>query len=72
MSGPQAPGGVRVRPRTDRDDADVRSVLVGSWGGRDVVTLDAVEQARRLEPSIPLLGDGGVPIVDELELELRL
>jgi ribosomal protein S18 acetylase RimI-like enzyme len=32
----------------------------------------AVEEARRLKPSIPLIGAGGVPITDELELERRL
>jgi hypothetical protein len=28
--------------------------------------------ARRLKPSIPLVGDFGIPIRDEIELELRL
>jgi len=32
----------------------------------------AVDQARKLKPSIPLIGAGGVPITDELELERRL
>jgi hypothetical protein len=31
-----------------------------------------VEEARKLKPSIPLIGAGGVPITDELELERRL
>jgi ribosomal protein S18 acetylase RimI-like enzyme len=30
------------------------------------------EVARRLKPSIPLVGDFGIPIRDEIELELRL
>ena len=33
---------------------------------------NAVDQARRLKPSIPLYGDDGVPILDELDLELSL
>jgi GNAT superfamily N-acetyltransferase len=33
---------------------------------------DAVEVSRRLKPSIPLLGGDGIPIRDELELELTL
>jgi ribosomal protein S18 acetylase RimI-like enzyme len=32
----------------------------------------AVRDARRLKPEIPLLGEGGVPIEDELEYERRL
>jgi ribosomal protein S18 acetylase RimI-like enzyme len=32
----------------------------------------AVDEARRLKPSIPRLGADGIPIHDELELELRL
>jgi ribosomal protein S18 acetylase RimI-like enzyme len=32
----------------------------------------AVEKARVLKPSIPLLGSGGIPIHDEIELELNL
>lgn len=32
----------------------------------------AVEQARRVKPSIPLIGSHGIPIRDEIELELRL
>ena len=32
----------------------------------------AVDEARKLKPSIPLIGAGGVPITDELELERRL
>jgi DNA-3-methyladenine glycosylase I len=32
----------------------------------------AVEESRRLKPEIPLLGANGIPIRDELELELPL
>jgi hypothetical protein len=32
----------------------------------------AVEESRRLKPSIPLIGENGIPIRDELELELDL
>ena len=32
----------------------------------------AIESSRRLKPEIPLRGIGGVPIRDEVELELRL
>jgi len=33
---------------------------------------DLREAARRLKPSIPLVGNFGIPIRDEIELELRL
>jgi ribosomal protein S18 acetylase RimI-like enzyme len=33
---------------------------------------DAVADSRRLKPEIPEMGDGGIPIRDELELELVL
>ncbi len=33
---------------------------------------NAVEESRRLKPEIPALGHAGIPIRDELELELRL
>ncbi|WP_309062798.1 hypothetical protein [Streptomyces sp.] len=38
-------------------------------GGLEVVTVDA---ARRLKPSIPRTGDHGIPLHDELTLELVL
>jgi ribosomal protein S18 acetylase RimI-like enzyme len=33
---------------------------------------NAIEQARKLKPSIPLTGNHGIPIRDEIELEVRL
>jgi hypothetical protein len=33
---------------------------------------DAIDEARRLKPEISQLGAYGIPIDDELELELRL
>ncbi|MBE3560392.1 MAG: GNAT family N-acetyltransferase [Ktedonobacteraceae bacterium] len=33
---------------------------------------DAVEQARKLKPQIPLVGEHGIPVRDEIELELPL
>ena len=33
---------------------------------------DSIEQARRLKPQIPITGIEGIPIRDELELELTL
>ncbi len=39
-----------------------------AWAG----LVRAVERARRAKPQIPLLGEGGVPIRDEVELERSL
>ncbi len=41
--------------------------------GMRIVALhrDALEQSRRLKPEIPAIGIDGIPLVDELELELR-
>lgn len=33
---------------------------------------DAIEASRKLKPSIPLTGEDGIPILDELEFEIRL
>lgn len=32
----------------------------------------AVEESRKAKPSIPMIGDGGIPIRDELEMEILL
>ena len=36
------------------------------------IHLDAIAESRRLKPEIPELGFGGVPIRDEMEMELAL
>jgi ribosomal protein S18 acetylase RimI-like enzyme len=33
---------------------------------------DAIDEARRIKPSIPMIGEHGIPIHDELQFELRL
>jgi hypothetical protein len=33
---------------------------------------DALEVSRRLKPEIPVTGEDGIPLRDEIELELRL
>ena len=33
---------------------------------------DAVEESRKIKPQIPLIGENGIPIKDEIELELNL
>lgn len=36
------------------------------------IHLDALEESRRLKPGIPITGIDGIPIRDEIELELKL
>jgi ribosomal protein S18 acetylase RimI-like enzyme len=36
------------------------------------IYINAVEKSRLLKPEIPLIGDDGIPIRDEIELELML
>ena len=36
------------------------------------IYLNAVEQSRQLKPEIPLIGNDGIPIRDEIELEIIL
>lgn len=36
------------------------------------IHLDALEESRRLKPEIPITGIDGIPIRDEIELELKL
>ena len=36
------------------------------------IHINALEQARKLKPGIPLTGADGIPLRDEIELEMRL
>jgi len=42
--------------------------------GFEIVTvyLDAVNESRKIKPSIPLVGMDGIPLRDEIELEVML
>jgi ribosomal protein S18 acetylase RimI-like enzyme len=40
--------------------------------GIALVRRGAVDESRLLKPSIPLIGEGGIPLHDEIALELRL
>jgi N-acetylglutamate synthase-like GNAT family acetyltransferase len=49
---------------------------IGFWQKRGFqlirVYLNAMEYTRKLKPSIPLIGENGIPLRDELELEMLL
>ncbi|HEV8653793.1 MAG TPA: GNAT family N-acetyltransferase [Actinomycetes bacterium] len=53
---------------------NTRALRVYQRWGMDLVALHrhALRQSRRLKPSIPELGNDGIPLDHELELELRL
>ncbi len=53
---------------------NVRALRFYQRHGWDLVAVhrDAVTVARRIKPSIPLVGEDGIPIRHELELELVL
>jgi ribosomal protein S18 acetylase RimI-like enzyme len=36
------------------------------------IHVNALEKARRLKPEIPLIGEDGIPLRDEIELEMIL
>jgi hypothetical protein len=36
------------------------------------VRLGAVDESRKIKPTIPAIGEYGIPVRDEIELELRI
>jgi GNAT superfamily N-acetyltransferase len=68
----RAEGARRVWLTTTNDNLDAmrfyqRRGLRFIWIWRDSVT-----RARKIKPEIPMTGDDGIPITDEIELELEL
>ncbi|MCU1490530.1 MAG: putative acetyltransferase [Acidimicrobiaceae bacterium] len=57
---------------TSNDNVEALSFYVHRGFRLVAVHLDALVEARRLKPSIPVVGDYNLPIRDELELELDL
>jgi ribosomal protein S18 acetylase RimI-like enzyme len=55
---------------TTNDNVRARRFYEGRGFRLVAVHAGAVDRSRRLKPEIPLVGDGGAPIVDELEYEL--
>ena len=56
---------------TTNDNAGVRRFYERLGFRLVAVHEGAVERSRALKPEIPLVGEGGIPIRDELEYELR-
>ena len=65
-------GVCRVWLITTNDNSDALKFYQKAGFRIVAVHRDAVALARRLKPEIPLLGENGIPIRDEIELELVL
>jgi GNAT superfamily N-acetyltransferase len=65
-------GASRVRLITTNDNIDALRFYQKAGFGIVAVHRDAVTLSRRLKPEIPLAGENGIPIRDEIELELAL
>jgi hypothetical protein len=72
-----------LRPLAASDRPWLREFMRAYWGAEEMVDRqrglrlaalypDAVDEARRLKPEIPRVGESGIPLRDELELELDL
>jgi len=66
------PGFGRLRLGTTNDDLDALRFYQRRGFRLDAIRPGAVAEARRLKPSIPELGDYGIPIRDEIDLVLDL
>jgi RimJ/RimL family protein N-acetyltransferase len=62
----------RVWLITTNDNSDALKFYQKAGFRIVAVHRDAVALARRLKPEIPLVGENGIPIRDEIELELVL
>jgi GNAT superfamily N-acetyltransferase len=66
-------GGVTIlRVTTTNDNLDALRFYQRRGFRITAVRPGAVDEARRLKPSIPAIGDYGIPIRDELELERQI
>jgi len=68
----QARGVTILRVTTTNDNLDALRFYQRRGFRITVVRPGAVDEARRLKPSIPAIGDYGIPIRDELELERQI
>jgi RimJ/RimL family protein N-acetyltransferase len=62
-------GCTRVRLTTTNDNLDAIRFYQRRGFKLSALRPDAVREARKLKPEIPAVGDYGIPITDELDLE---
>jgi RimJ/RimL family protein N-acetyltransferase len=65
-------GASRVWLITTNDNTDALRFYQKAGFRIVAVHQDAVALARRIKPEIPIMGENGIPIRDEIELELML
>jgi ribosomal protein S18 acetylase RimI-like enzyme len=65
-------GCARLRVVTTNDNRCALGFYRSAGFRVTVVREGAVDESRKLKPSIPLVGEDGIPITDEVELELTL
>jgi len=65
-------GRTRARLFTTNDNIRALSLYLRRGYRLVRVHLDAMDGVRQLKPDVPLIGDGGIPLTDMLELEKRL
>lgn len=58
---------IHIRPTTESDRPWVELLSRDAWGSEVVL-----EEYRKIKPEIPLTGEDGIPIRDEIELEMKL
>jgi GNAT superfamily N-acetyltransferase len=68
----RAEGVTILRVTTTNDNLDALHFYQRRGFRITAVRTGAVDEARRLKPSIPAIGDYGIPIRDELELERQI
>jgi ribosomal protein S18 acetylase RimI-like enzyme len=62
----------RIYLMTTNDSLDALRFYQRRGFGICGIRIDSMDKARRLKPNIPLEGDYGIPIRDEIDLEMRL
>jgi GNAT superfamily N-acetyltransferase len=62
-------GCTRIRLTTTNDNLDAMRFYQRRGFRLAALRPDAVREARKLKPEIPVVGDYGIPITDELDLE---
>lgn len=65
-------GCTRIRLTTTNDNLDAMRFYQRRGFKLAALRPDAVRESRRLKPEIPVVGDYGIPITDELDLERRV
>ena len=72
MAGLFGDAGTEFRQSTTNDNLNALRFYQKRGFVLVAVHRNAMEQARKLKPEIPLIGNDGIPLRDEIELEMLL